>query len=254
MSPSASASGPASGSAFTKTSGPQRSARSGTSSRPSRLKPGSRSERGAPWSEPSRRYVQAWYGQRIVRPRPSSSTRTEPRWRQTFANARSASSSPRTTIAGRSPSAAGNHDPGSGGVRRGHVLPRTPEDRSLLDAEDVRVGVGAPRQDRVHGRERTRPSAGERRHRAGAWIDSQDATTLEIRGVQASVLRDGDVVRKPERRPRSHGADRAVRRDPADAAVVAVGDVRATRPDLRPRRPGRRRPLGGRGRRRRRIP
>ncbi len=58
--PSASVSGPASGSGLTKTSGPQASIATGSIEKPSLSKSGSRSERGALRSVPSRSYVQAW--------------------------------------------------------------------------------------------------------------------------------------------------------------------------------------------------
>src|SRR5689334_506320 len=110
MGPRASASGGASSFGVTKRNGPQASVRIGTRDSPSGSKSGSRSERGAARSVPSRSYVHAWYGHCSDLPEPSPSTISDPRWRQTLRNARTPSSA-RTTSTGTSPAQAAKRSP-----------------------------------------------------------------------------------------------------------------------------------------------
>ena len=190
-SPRYSWSGAASSSGLAKTNGPHVSTWTGTSPRPSGSKPGSRSERGAFRSVPSRLYVHAWYGHCSVSRRPSPRQTIEPRWRQTLTNPRSTPSPSRTSTTGTLPTRVVAYDPGSDTcpVWPAYCQNRA-EDPLPLALEHGGIRVPAPRE---------RPLGRERRH-ARTLVSRPVARAA--RAARACRRAEGHARAAPRVRPR----------------------------------------------------
>ena len=155
-------------------------------------KSGSSLLRGAPRSEPSSPYVQAWYGHWIVPRVCGSFTSTVPRWRQTLRKARSSPSRSRTTTTGSPPTCVGNMLPGpfSSPVCPAYCQERR-KIRSRSAAGDRGVGVPAVRQ-RLDARLDLRAT-----HRSGypSKVDMRKQLSQdENRGSVGTLARGLDIL------------------------------------------------------------
>ena len=192
-------------------------------------KPGSRSERGAERSDPSRSYVQAWYRHCSVSRRPSPSQTSEPRCRRTLRKARSTSrpgravperlrhERPRTGRARRAghgarriASAAGRRAPARSPARPGR---RT-------SSRAVSVGSLRPHAASVTLRSSgngpaarpTRRSNRSRPPRARAGGAERRLRQAEERSVQADRLARIVLPRRADQEHADHGEDEGPRR------------------------------------------